>query len=353
MYHGAQIVTSGLGGSWEEGEMEFSPDGKYLAWTDSQSKTVVVSDFDISTGLITLKHAITGIDFPLGIEFSPNSQLLYFTGSSGGVSGLYQHDLSLPAGSIAAQPPFVTSAMSNDYNSMRLGPDGVIYIVGVGRNTMSAIQNPDSTNPLSNFQQDALTLPSPSHLGLPNFPRMFDRCGEACDCDSVIDDINQELSLERDEATSRLRDCDGRLRRKPSCRNMKVPNIKPHIEVHWGKSGCDDIESTDVEKLLITICNPYNNISFENLVLSKNYITDSSGNPVQLLPDGDPSISSTPRGPICFGRLEPCSCLTRDIVVISEGSAPGIFKLLLENICFDVKFHYDLDACFQIEVCDV
>jgi len=121
-FHSTQVVTSGLGGSWEEGEMEFSPDGKFLAWTDSLSKTVVVTEFNISTGQITLKHTITGVDGPIGLEFSPNSQFLYFSGNSGGVHGLHQHNLFSPAGALTASAPFVVSSNFIDYNSMRLGP---------------------------------------------------------------------------------------------------------------------------------------------------------------------------------------------------------------------------------------
>ena len=354
--HSVQTLSITPGGSWEEGQIKFSPNGKYLAWADAQSHEVQVMDFNITTATITPRHKIHNITFPSGIEFSPNSQYVYYSGQ--GV--VYQHDISLPPGNFdsSTQTPISTSTDPQDYSSMQLGPDGKIYIVGPNRTTISVIELPDNVVPTVGFKQDALdvnggvlTFSNNSQFGLPNFARLLQSCEDACGCDKLIESVNETLADRASETTSRLKDCKDRRRKRPKCKALRLPKIKPHIEVLWGQSECDSIESNDVETLLITICNPYDNVTFDNLILSQNSILDSNGDPVALLPNGDPSLEVIPLGAICFGNISPCSCVTREIVVRSRGAIPGNYQLNLKGICFDVNIHQNLSSCFQFDVC--
>lgn len=136
------------------------------------------------------------------------------------------------------------------------------------------------------------------------------------------------------------------------CRELELPEIKPCIEVKWGDSNCDGIESSDHEVLTITVCNCYSNIAFSNYTIGAIHVTDAAGNPVAVLPNGRPSVQVHPLGVYCFGRIEPCSCVTREFVMITEGAPEGGYQLHLEGVCFSVDLlNQDNSACFHFDIC--
>lgn len=137
-----------------------------------------------------------------------------------------------------------------------------------------------------------------------------------------------------------------------SCKDVELPNLKPCISIKWGDSKCDCIESSDYELMTITICNCYSNIEFSNFVISSIEVTDTLGKPVAILPNGTPSIKLHPIGVYCFGNIEPCSCISREFVVITEGAKEGKYKLDLKGICFNISIpqHQESD-CFTFNIC--
>lgn len=358
---GAQSLPISPGSIGEVGQMKFSPDGKHLAWADVYSNEVNIADFDNNTGTITTRNVLKNVLSPMGLEFSPNSKILYYTEQSN--SNIFQHDI---ASALPSPTPIdnalntpVVMGVSIEYHSLQIAPDGKIYIVGMNRNTMSVITSPDTLGSGMGFVHDALdssgnilTFPTLSTFATPNFTRILRNCSEESGCNALIDDVNKFLEDKVSQTAKRLKDCDGRRPRRPNCRDLRLPQIRPHIEVRWANSNCDCLESDDIETLLVTICNPYKNVTFSHVGLAQNSIIDNSGKSVSILPNGDPSVEVVPKGAICFGDILPCSCITREVTVRTRGAMTGDYKLSLDGICFDVCIHHDMSACFQLSVCD-
>lgn len=140
------------------------------------------------------------------------------------------------------------------------------------------------------------------------------------------------------------------------CYPSKFPDFTPSISISWGDSDCDCLETDDFETMLITICNPYRDVAFNNLIISRIRVTDESGNPVPLLPDGSPSVYIVPAGPFCFGNIAACgnngqNCVSREFVLFNRGAKSGKYKVVLEGICFDVCKQFSNNSCYEMMLC--
>ncbi len=139
---------------------------------------------------------------------------------------------------------------------------------------------------------------------------------------------------------------------KPKCKEVDFPEIEPCINISWGQSDCDCIESSDYEVMTLTVCNCYSNTIFENFKITAIQITDKNGKPVPSLPNGKPSVQLLPIGPYCFGNIGPCSCVSREFVLINEGAKAGDYKVQLHGICFDVSRNITKEVeCFGVTIC--
>jgi hypothetical protein len=141
------------------------------------------------------------------------------------------------------------------------------------------------------------------------------------------------------------------------CREVVLPTIAPCVSIAWGDSECDCFETNDIETAIITICNCYSNIQFSNVQIAYLYITLADGSPVPPLPDGTPSVTLVPMGPICFDDLAPCSeespsCISREIVIQTCGARSGGYKIMLSGITFDVILSQSFDECFALTLCE-
>ena len=139
---------------------------------------------------------------------------------------------------------------------------------------------------------------------------------------------------------------------KVTCKEIDYPEIKPCITINWGDSECDCIESSDHEVMSISVCNCYSNVTFEDFRITALQITDEDGKPVPLLPNGTPSVQLIPVGVHCFGNVEPCSCVTREFVLINEGAKAGNYKINIHGVCFDVSrtIHQEMDS-YELTIC--
>ncbi|MCB0523690.1 MAG: hypothetical protein H6576_16540 [Lewinellaceae bacterium] len=143
---------------------------------------------------------------------------------------------------------------------------------------------------------------------------------------------------------------------KDCCEKAKLPKLEPCISLSWGDSACDCLETTDFEVACITVCNKYENVSFEDFRISKIVITDGNGNPVQNLPNGKPSIELVPSGAICFGDIPPCekgnpSCISRELVINTLGARSGKYQIRLQGICYKIRLSQQTEICFDITLC--
>jgi len=143
---------------------------------------------------------------------------------------------------------------------------------------------------------------------------------------------------------------------KKKCVDIKKPDVKPCISISWGKTKCDGLESSDCQTFCIKICNCYSNVTFCDLTISQIIVTKPNGHQVPVLPNGDPVINPIPLGPICFGNIEPCTrgkatCVSRQFMIKTNGAKPGNYQIHFNGLCFGVKFDYNQDLCYNLEIC--
>ncbi len=130
-----------------------------------------IFDFDKTSGVIS--HPVT---FPTsliayGLEFSPDDNLLYFSGLT--ACDLYQvnmnagnDSLMIASTTLIASPPGPTCALL-------LGPDGKIYAAKYGEAYLGVINNPNAQGLACNYVDNQILLSTGiSQSGLPNFFEM-------------------------------------------------------------------------------------------------------------------------------------------------------------------------------------
>ncbi|WP_318544133.1 T9SS type B sorting domain-containing protein [Marixanthotalea marina] len=181
------------------GYLKLSPDGTKLASanfsvnndnnTFSQDK-LLLCDFDTATGIVSnpIRLSINSQNtFPYGVEFSPNSQLLYVHSSNNfqanGLGGLdnnpENHRSTLTQFDLTQQNIQTAQTIIDDRQlyrgGLQLGPDGRIYralsaTYQTGLPYLGVIRNPNNVGIDCNYQHNAVNLsPNESSQGLPPF----------------------------------------------------------------------------------------------------------------------------------------------------------------------------------------
>lgn len=181
------------------GYLKLSPDGTKLASANftvnndnnvfSQDK-LLLCDFDTSTGIVSNPVRLSIYSqstFPYGVEFSPNSQLLYIHSSnnfqSNGPGGLdnnpENHRSTLTQFDLTQQNVQTSQVVIDDRQLFRgglqLGPDGRIYralsaTYNNGLPYLGVINNPNNVGTDCNYHHNAVNLsPNQSSQGLPPF----------------------------------------------------------------------------------------------------------------------------------------------------------------------------------------
>lgn len=159
------------------GQMKFNTCGDRLALAAGYLDKVELFDFDVATGIVSNPKTISYADHVYGIEFSPNSNVLY-VGTYEASGTLLQYDLTLPSTSAMISAVQIVSTTPDIYPLQR-GPDGKIYVVKSYSQYVGVIQSPDNVGSLAcNYVDNAIDLdPSfmglNSGIGLPNFVSSF------------------------------------------------------------------------------------------------------------------------------------------------------------------------------------
>ncbi|WP_299391866.1 T9SS type B sorting domain-containing protein [uncultured Gelidibacter sp.] len=173
------------------GYMKLSPDGKKLAIAHSstslgspksgtkRSGTVLLYDFNNSTGKVSNQQTLISDTYPYGLEFSPNSKLLYATISNFTEtdifidSNLYQYNLE--SSNITGSKYDVKTSL-NVAGALQLAIDGKIYRAGYevfqkGGKKLSVINKPNVIGAGSNYSHNTVNLGNyrTAELGLPPF----------------------------------------------------------------------------------------------------------------------------------------------------------------------------------------
>ncbi len=171
-------VGTYVGGSNELsaiGQIKISPDGTKLALVRSVGYSEAqLFDFDASSGIVS--NPITIFDLPnyltpYGVEFSPNSKVLYI-GITG--EGVYQYNLEAGSPSNIINSEYLISSTTNFYSALQLASDGKIYIANALSNYLDTIQNPNNLGSGCNYQMDTVYLGGRIvQRGLPPFIQSF------------------------------------------------------------------------------------------------------------------------------------------------------------------------------------
>lgn len=177
------------------GYLKLSPNGEKLACANV-SNGMYVYDFDAINGTVTNQIQLTlngdnNAIFPYGIEFSPDSNLLYINASNdffdqenpansenpeNHFAALYQFDLRNPD---LQSTERIIDERQMYRGALQLGPDGKIYRAlslsyNTGLNGLSVINNPNGLGPQADYRHNVINLfPSSSSQGLPPFIASF------------------------------------------------------------------------------------------------------------------------------------------------------------------------------------
>ncbi len=143
------------------GQMKISPDGSKLALVAGNGLNYKsVFDFNNATGVVNNPVQLPN-DRSYGVEFSPDNTKVYFDIndfiSPQGLLGIKQYDVTAGGGaqdSIVASESVVASGIGGGGKGFQLAPDGNIYMVSKSNDQyLSAIENPNDTNPNFNSQK--------------------------------------------------------------------------------------------------------------------------------------------------------------------------------------------------------
>jgi gliding motility-associated-like protein len=184
----AGVVPPSIIDSTSLGYLKASPDGKRIAaahWTQN----VDVSDFNNVTGVVSNSIGLYVPGDPhylsYGVEFSPDSKLLYTTVfyvhplNFQKFNELYQYDVSLPSAAAIRASKQVISSTSDPiqvYAALQIAPDGKMYMAKNVYKHIAAINNPNVYGAGCNYVSNAVsyTLPQQnSTFGLPTFIQSY------------------------------------------------------------------------------------------------------------------------------------------------------------------------------------
>jgi gliding motility-associated-like protein len=167
------LVTTGrIENIW--GCMKIAPNGSKLATCNGYSNSELF-DFDPTTGVVSNPAILFTDEFGYGVEFSPNSKVLYITVSTNAKFDnrrVLQYDLT--ASDIAGSSQIIYKSTGIVVSGLQTGPDGKIYIAEYTWSSLGVINNPNAIGSSCNIQMHAIDLKGRiCNMGLPPFVSSF------------------------------------------------------------------------------------------------------------------------------------------------------------------------------------
>ncbi len=159
------------------GTLKISPNGQYIAIINSQSMKIFAYEYDIVLDNFQLYKTLPTVPafglflIPYGLEFSQDSNMLYYTGANGSDIYIVQiqfshlNDMNPPEGYFFNEPRA---------QSLQLARNGKIYVskgdINSPYSRISVINKPEKFGIECAFQRDAINFsPNASTKGLPIF----------------------------------------------------------------------------------------------------------------------------------------------------------------------------------------
>ncbi len=163
----AGLVITGTTEVW--GYMKISPDGSKLAMAHVFTGCQLF-DFDNATGVVFNPKVIYTTRGAYGLEFSPNSSLLYVSSFNPAPSPLVlmQYDLTSSPIKGVTLVDFVPESAA----ALQLGPNGKIYVADLGEQ-LGVINDPNNLGTGCNIKMRSVLVGRRSNYGLPQFNSTF------------------------------------------------------------------------------------------------------------------------------------------------------------------------------------
>lgn len=155
------------------GAIKISPNGKKLVEVQGEDlQNVQIFNFDSTNGKVgSLIATISYDSTPYGVEFSPNSKVLYV---SVGRKGVFQYNLALNSENEIINSQLSLSEVSNYYGALQLAVNGKIYVARIDYGLLDVINNPDIVGLGCNYENTSVSLGNnSSRFGLPSFIQSF------------------------------------------------------------------------------------------------------------------------------------------------------------------------------------
>lgn len=158
------------------GQMKFNPCGNKLALACGYMDVVELFDFNMNTGVVSNPISIPMTDHVYGIEFSPNSNLIYVS-TYDAFQTLVQYDITAFNVSAIMASMQVISNVPSIYG-MQLANNGMIYVCKSYNQYLGVIQNPNNNGVGCSYVDqgvnlDTLMMGTMSALSLPEFIQSY------------------------------------------------------------------------------------------------------------------------------------------------------------------------------------
>ena len=185
---GPQIVTSGYRRN-AQGYLKASPNGERLAIAHAQNITqsgvssqntgsVYLYNFDKTTGQVSNEVSLIDAVLPYGLEFSPDSNLLYSTYRQNSSPNMELVQFNLLASNIAASKVVIFN-LNNYLFALQLAINNKIYLATGYSGSLGVINNPNNIGLSCNYVNGGqlLGMGRTVKLGLPPFITSFFNVG--------------------------------------------------------------------------------------------------------------------------------------------------------------------------------
>jgi len=159
------------------GSIKMAPDGTKLAVANGRGLAEVqLFDFDAATGIVSNPSTLMDLDnetyqTPYGIEFSPNSKVLYVSVHN---EGIYQYNLEAGSETAIVNSKQKINAEVKVYGALQLATNGKIYVAVEYSTFLDVINKPNELGVGAAYQNNGVELGGKrARLGLPPFIQSY------------------------------------------------------------------------------------------------------------------------------------------------------------------------------------
>ena len=163
-----------------QGAMKASADGKRIALALQEDSSVELFDFDNATGKVSnpMQIQFPANSYAYGLEFSPNSNLLYV--STAGTGKIYQLNvMHAKVEDVQKSQQLVASTPNGEWvGALQMANNGKIYFPIYKTAYLGVINAPNNLGEACNAKVNAISFASNNNraaarLGLPNYPAYY------------------------------------------------------------------------------------------------------------------------------------------------------------------------------------